>query len=83
MSTAQNDGAKFSGNGFATLVDCARGDDLLAASVGGRSDLPLQLFEQLIEVASDTVRAKLAAENPRARHNIHRVVNDVASSNQS
>jgi uncharacterized protein (DUF2336 family) len=79
LSRAQNAGAKFSSNGFAILVDRSHGDDLLAASVGGRSDLPLQLFEQLVEAASDAVRAKLAAENPHTRHNIHRVVNDVAA----
>ena len=79
MSTAQNAGAKFSSDGFAILVDRSRGDDFLAACMGGRPDLPLQLFEQLIEVASDAVRTKLAAENQCARHNIHRVVNDVAT----
>jgi uncharacterized protein (DUF2336 family) len=79
LSTVQNAGAKFSNSGFATLIDRSHGDDLLATNVGRRPDLPLQLFEQLIEVASDTVRSKLAAESPGVRHNVHRVVNDVAA----
>jgi uncharacterized protein (DUF2336 family) len=79
LSTVQNTGAKFSSNGFAILVDRSHDDDLFAACVGSRPDLPLQLFEQLIEAASDAVRSKLEAESPRTRHNIHRVVNGVAA----
>jgi uncharacterized protein (DUF2336 family) len=79
LSTVQNAGAKFSSNGFAILVDRSHGDDLLTTKVGIRPDLPLPLFERLIEVASDAARAKLETETPHARHNIHRVVNNVAA----
>lgn len=79
LSTVQNSGAKFSNNGFAILVNRSHGDDLLTTKVGIRPDLPLQLFEQLIEAASDAVRSKLETEIPHARHNIHRVVNNVAA----
>src|SRR5665811_2605963 len=79
LSTVQNSGAKFSNNGFAILVNRSHGDDLLATKVGMRPDLPLQLFEQLIEAASDAARSKLETEIPHARHNIHRVVNNVAA----
>jgi uncharacterized protein (DUF2336 family) len=79
LSTVQNTGAKFSSNGFTILVDRSRGDDAFTTCVGSRPDLPLQLFEQLIEAASDAVRSKLETESPRTRHNIHRVVNGLAA----
>ena len=79
LSTVRNSGAKFSNNGFAILVNRSHGDDLLTTKVGIRPDLPLQLFEQLIEAASDAARSKLETEIPHARHNIHRVVNNVAA----
>ena len=76
-STAQNAGAKFSSGGFATLVNRSKGDDLLAACVGARPDIHPQLFDKLLETASDVVRSKLVAERPHARRDIHIVVNDV------
>lgn len=76
-STAQNAGAKFSSGGFATLVNRSKGDDLLAACVGARPDIPPQLFDKLLETASDVVRSKLVAERPHARRDIHIVVDDV------
>lgn len=79
LSTVQNSGAKFSNNGFAILVNRSHGDDLLTTKVGIRPDLPLQLFEQLIEAASDAARSKIETEIPHARHNIHRVVSNVAA----
>jgi uncharacterized protein (DUF2336 family) len=66
LSVAMNAGAKFSRAGFGALVDRAQGDDALAACVGARKDLPLPLFEQLLAVASDVVRAKLNAERHAA-----------------
>ena len=74
LSTAKNAGAKFSGGGFRTLVNRSKGDDLLAACLGARPDLPPQLFDRLLETASDVVRSKLLAENPRARREIRRAV---------
>ena len=79
LSTAQNAGAKFSKNGFTILVKRSDGDDRLATCVGTRPDLPPQLFQQLLEAASETVRAKLEAENPRAKRDIHCVVTDVTT----
>ncbi len=78
LSTAKNPGAKFSNNGFAVLVKRSDGDDRLATCVGARPDIPGPLFEQLLETASATVRAKLETERPAARQDIHRVVSDVA-----
>jgi uncharacterized protein (DUF2336 family) len=74
LSTAKNAGAKFSSGGFTIMVDRSQGDDLLATSVGARPDLPPQLFDKLLKTASDLVRGKLAAENPRARREIRRAV---------
>ncbi len=79
LSTAKNSGAKFSNKGFAILVKRSDGDDRLATCVGARPDIPEKLFEQLLETASATVRAKLETERPAAKHDIHRVVGDVTS----
>jgi uncharacterized protein (DUF2336 family) len=83
LSTAQNSGAKFSDNGFAILADRSDGDDLLAACVGIRADLPPQIFERLLETASLTVRAKLEAESPHARNAIDRAVSEVTAQIQA
>lgn len=79
LSTVQNSGARFSNTGFEILVKRSGGDDLLAKCVGTRPDIPPQLFQRLLETASETVRAKLAAENPSARGEIHRVVDGVTA----
>ena len=79
LSTAKNGGAKFSSNGFEMLVKRSRGDDQLTTCVGARRDLPPQLFEQLLEIASDTVRAKLEIERKHTASDIDRVVGDVAA----
>jgi uncharacterized protein (DUF2336 family) len=77
LSTAQNHGAKFSSKGYATLVDRTGGDDQLALCVGARPDIPPQLFQQLLERASESVRSKLVTETPKARDVIEHVVADV------
>jgi uncharacterized protein (DUF2336 family) len=79
LSTAQNAGAKFSNKGFTILVKRSNGDDRLAICVGTRPDIPPQLFGQLLEAASETVRSKLEAESPHAKREIDRVVIDVAA----
>jgi uncharacterized protein (DUF2336 family) len=79
LSTVKNSGAKFSNKGFEILVKRSDGDDLLARCVGTRPDIPPHLFQQLLEIASETVRGKLEAENPSARHEIKRAVVDVTT----
>ena len=79
LSTAQNAGARFSNKGFTILVKRSEGDDRLAICVGTRPDTPPQLFQQLLEAASEAVRSKLEAENPDAKRDIHRVVSDVTT----
>ena len=79
LSTAKNAGAKFSNKGFTILINRSNGDDGLAICVGTRPDLPPQLFQQLLEVASNIVRTKLEAESPYAKREIDRVVTDVTA----
>jgi uncharacterized protein (DUF2336 family) len=78
LCAAENAAARFSERGFSTLVTRADGDDELAACVGSRTDVPMHLFLKLLAKASETVRAKLEAENPQATREIHRVVAEVA-----
>jgi uncharacterized protein (DUF2336 family) len=68
LSTAKNGGARFSGRGFATLVRRSHCDEQLAACVGARPDLPPELFDKLLEVASEKVRAKLEVERSESRY---------------
>ena len=77
LSTAKNTGARFSGKGFGVLVKRSEGDDQLTTCVGLRPDLPPQLFERLLQAASDTVRAKLEAERVHAKADIDHVVGEV------
>ncbi|HEU4659404.1 MAG TPA: DUF2336 domain-containing protein [Pseudolabrys sp.] len=79
LSTASNAGARFSKNGFGLLIDRARGDDQLSRCVGARPDLPPQLFAQLLEIASETVRAELESEKKHSKEAIRRAVDDIAS----
>jgi uncharacterized protein (DUF2336 family) len=78
-STAKNPGARFSDKGFGKLVARARSDEALQLHVGRRSDIPRHHFLKLLETASATVRAKIAAEFPRAAETISEVVAAVAT----
>jgi uncharacterized protein (DUF2336 family) len=79
LSTAKNVGARFSSKGFGILVRRSEGDDQLTACVGLRPDLPPQLFEHLLQAASETVRAKLEAERKHAKSEIGAVVDEVTN----
>ncbi len=76
-SVVKNRGARFSDAGFRMLVKRSTGDDALATEVGMRSDIPRPHFLMLLEKASSAVRARLAAENPQASHDIDGVVAEV------
>lgn len=76
-SVTRNRGARFSDAGFRMLVKRSSNDDLLAAEVGMRPDLPRQHFLTLLEKASATVRARLAAENPTAKSEVEGALNEV------
>jgi uncharacterized protein (DUF2336 family) len=78
-STAKNPGARFSDKGFDTLVARARSDEALQLHVGTRRDIPRHHFLKLLETASATIRAKIAAEFPRAAETVSEVVAAVAT----
>ena len=61
---AVNHGARLSGTGYASLVRRAEHDDDLADYVGRRPDISPQLFQELVQKATDTVRARLLATRP-------------------
>jgi len=80
---AVNSGARFSQNGFATLVKRAEQDDVLAEATGKRADIPPQLFEQLLAKATETVKAQLMAARPEAAEEVQRTLGKVARELQS
>jgi uncharacterized protein (DUF2336 family) len=56
---ARNSGARFSDQGYATLVESAGRDDRLAEGLGLRLDIPLNLLRDLLAKASAAVRDRL------------------------
>jgi uncharacterized protein (DUF2336 family) len=65
QSTVNNPGAEFTERGFSRLINRAEGDDDLATCVGLRPSIPRHLYLKLLAKASDTVRQRLEAANPR------------------
>jgi uncharacterized protein (DUF2336 family) len=78
LSTAENRGATISEAGYTKLVRRAEGDERLALCVGSRPEIPLHHFLRLLDKASDTVRAKLEAVYPQAKHQVREAVSEVA-----
>src|SRR6266545_3242968 len=74
LSTAENAGARFSEAGFTKLVERAEGDDRLAECVGSRPEIPFHLFLELLNKASDAVRAKLERLHPQAKGEVRGAV---------
>lgn len=58
---AGNAGARFSDDGFATLVDHAVENETLAEKLGRRIDVPLRHFRELILRATEGVRTRVLA----------------------
>jgi uncharacterized protein (DUF2336 family) len=56
---AQNLGARFSEDGYATLVGNAERDEALTEALGIRLDIPLKLLRALLAKATDAVKARL------------------------
>jgi uncharacterized protein (DUF2336 family) len=77
-STVNNPGAEFSDNGFTQLVTRAEGNDNLATCLGARRGIPRPHYLKLIARASDSVRARLQAANPRAADDISAAVKEAA-----
>src|SRR3954462_4264105 len=65
QNTVNNPGAEFTERGFTRLVNRAEGDDNLATCVGLRPTIPRHLYLKLLAKASDAVRQRLEAANPR------------------
>jgi uncharacterized protein (DUF2336 family) len=76
-SVAQNQGARFSNAAFRALVARSSGDEVLAVHVGTRRDLPRQHLLKLIEIASATVRQKLAAADPETAATVREVISEI------
>lgn len=77
-SAVNNPGAEFSENGFTQLVTRAEGNDKLATCLGTRPGIPRPHYLKLIARASDSVRARLQAANPRAANDISAAVKEAA-----
>jgi len=76
---ANNAGAKFSDQGFSTIVARVGADDELAEILGLRADFPAKFIADLLRRAKDAVRARLLAIAPPAvQEEIKRVLNEIA-----
>jgi len=76
---AGNAGARFSEQGYATLVENAESDEGLFVKLGRRLDIPLQLLRQLLRRATSTVRAHLlASAPPEAQEKIQGAIASIA-----
>jgi len=64
-NTAGNRGARFSTTGLSALVSKAQGEGDLALCVWSRPDIPRQELVRLFAKASDAIRGKLEAVDPR------------------
>lgn len=70
-----NQGARFSRFGHARVAGRAEQDFQLAEAFASRSDVPADIFDQLIRKAAETVRQKLLAKaSPEMRERISRTV---------
>lgn len=80
-AVAKNEGARFSDFSFRELVARAGDDSQLALNVGMRHDIPRHHFVKLLETASASVCAKIAAANPQftddVKDAVTKVVDDI------
>jgi hypothetical protein len=77
LSVAQNEGARFSDSGYSALVYKSIYDDVLAACVGLRKDIPREHFRMLISKASRVVFEKLVAANPEMVREVQDVLTGI------
>jgi len=77
LSVTRNEGARFSNDGFGTLVHRSINDEVLAICVSMRRDIPQEHFNALIVKASEVVFEKLAASNPNAVYEVHQVLSEI------
>ena len=76
-TVAKNAGARFSDGSFRELVVRAGDDARLALHVGMRHDIPRHHFLKLLETASASVRARIAAANPQFTDAVQDAVTEV------
>jgi uncharacterized protein (DUF2336 family) len=79
LSTASNPSARFSDNGYATLVKRSADDDALAACVALRKDIPREHLLRLLVRASHAVQLKLEAAHPSMAGLIQSAVAEAAT----
>ncbi len=79
LSTATNPAARFSDNGYKTLVSRSHGDDALATTVALRPDIPRPHLLRLLVRASREVQVKLEAANPSMAITIQSAVAEAAT----
>lgn len=76
---ARNTGARFSHDGYRSIVGRADGDDELSENLGLRIDIPLPLLKQLLMRATNLVRSRLlAAADPEKQKQIQEAMMSVA-----
>ena len=72
---SRNHGAAFSSAGFSVLAKRAETDGELAINLGGRVDVPPAVFRELVDKATETVRARLlAAASPESQAHIQKAL---------
>lgn len=64
-AVARNPGARFSALSTASLIALARADDELQELLGERGDLSSQHMDELVEIAKESARRRLAEALPR------------------
>jgi uncharacterized protein (DUF2336 family) len=75
---ATNTGAQFSAAGFNRLMEKSGGDDTLAAIVGARRDIPVNILRELLQRATAAVRDKiLALVSSERRDEVERVIAEI------
>lgn len=76
----KNYGARFSDAGFVKLMKNAETDESLTEKLGLRLDIPLILLRQLVQKATDAVRARLLAlATPENQEQIQHMLASIAS----
>jgi len=81
--TAGNRGAKFSTSGMSSLVERAQGNGDLALCVWSRPDIPRHDLVKLFAQASEVVRGKLEAADPRQTELIRTAVAEASEEIQA
>jgi uncharacterized protein (DUF2336 family) len=77
---ANNAGARFSEQGYSTLVESAGKDGELAQKLGLRLDIPIGMLRQLLSKATAAVRARLLkTAAPEMREKIQQAIDAIAA----